>query len=282
MKNVMNQYYTKERSLFRASALEIVNCVFEDGESSLKESNHIRLFDSRFQWKYPLWYSNDIYCEHITLKETARSGIWYTNNIIMKNCLIEAPKTFRKSNGVVLHQVQLPNAEETFWNCSNVDLTDVEAKGDYFAMGCENMNIDNFKLIGNYAFDGAKNIEIHHATLASKDAFWNCENVTVYDSTIVGEYLGWNSKNIRFVNCTIESLQGMCYMDHVVLKDCKLINTTLAFEYSTVEASISSSVDSIKNPLSGSIYAHDIQQVILDEYCPDISKVSIKTRESIA
>lgn len=56
-------------------------------------------------------------------------------------------------------------------------------------------------------------MEIRNSTLLSKDAFWNSENVTVYDSFISGEYLGWNAKNLTLVNCTIESLQGLCYIE---------------------------------------------------------------------
>ena len=37
----------------------------------------------------------------------------------------------------------------------------------------------------------------------------------------------------------------MCYIDHLVMKDCKLINTTLAFEYSTVDAQITNTIDSV-------------------------------------
>lgn len=101
--------------------------------------------------------------------------------------------------------------------------------------------------------------------MLSKDAFWNCENVTVYDSFISGEYLGWNAKNITFINCTIESLQGMCYMDHIVMKNCRLLNTTLAFEYSTVDAQINGTIDSVFNPMSGTIRADKIGQIIQDE-----------------
>ena len=43
---------------------------------------------------------------------------------------------------------------------------------------------------------------------------------------------------LPLVNCTIESLQGMCYIENLKMVNCKLINTTLAFEYSTVDAQI--------------------------------------------
>jgi len=107
-------------------------------------------------------------------------------------------------------------------------------------------------------------VEIHNAKLLSKDAFWNSENVTVYDSVISGEYLGWNSKNLTLINCTIESLQGMCYIENLVMKNCKLVNTTLAFEYSTVDVEIQGGIDSVINPTSGVIRADSIGTLIME------------------
>ena len=151
--------------------------------------------------------------------------------------------------------------------------------GDYFGLGCENVTVENFGIDGNYIFDGAKNIVVKNARLNSKDAFWNTENVTVYDSQIIGEYLGWNSKNVRFVNCTIESNQGLCYMDGVVLENCTLKNTDLAFEYSTVDADIVSDVVSVKNPISGKIHARAIHTLIMEEGIVDPERTVITTDE---
>lgn len=282
MNQIKEQYLTGERALFHAVNQEIQDSVFAEGESPLKESSDIKLNNSIFQWKYPLWYSENITCENVSLLETARSGIWYTKNITMENCLIQAPKAFRRSEAISLINVQLPNAEETLWNCKQIHLQKVSAKGDYFAMNSENLTISDFQLSGNYSFDGAKNIEIHNAKLLSKDAFWNCENVTVYDSLIVGEYLGWNSKQVRFVNCTIDSLQGMCYMENVVLEHCKLLNTTLAFEYSTVHADINSTIESVTNPYEGVIKAAEIKELNLEPAYVDPTKTKIETSEIVA
>ena len=194
MDTIKQAYLTGERALFHASDVQVEDSTFAQGESPLKESRNIRLHNSIFKWKYPLWYSTDIECSHITLMETARSGIWYSEHVTMKDCVLQAPKTFRRCSDITLENVQLPNAQETFWNCSDIRLQRVHAAGDYFAMNAENITIDEFTLSGNYAFDGAKHVELHHATLLSKDAFWNCEDVTVYDSLIIGEYLGWNAK----------------------------------------------------------------------------------------
>ncbi|KUP22562.1 DUF3737 family protein [Paenibacillus sp. DMB5] len=265
MTTIDQQILTGERALFKSSNLFIKNSVFADGESPLKESNNIDIINSIFKWKYPLWYSKDIRLNNSTLLETARSGIWYTHQISVSDCVIEAPKTFRRSSGIRLSNVNFPNAQETLWNCKVIYMNHVTARGDYFGMNSEEVRIENLALTGNYAFDGAKNIEIRNARLISKDAFWNCENVTVYDSHIIGEYLGWNSKNLTFINCTIESNQGMCYVDRLVIENGTILNTDLAFEYSTIQVESKTTIDSVKNPISGKIIAKDIGEIITDD-----------------
>ena len=195
--------------------------------------------------------------------------------------MIEAPKNFRRCRGVNLQNVNFPNAAETLWNCEDVTMEHVTAKGDYFAMNSQNMVLRDFQLVGNYSFDGVKNMEIHNARMLSKDAFWNSENVTVYDSFISGEYLGWNAKNLTLVNCTIESLQGMCYIDNLVMKNCKLLNTTLAFEYSTVDAEITGKIDSVMNPSSGVIRADSINELIVEKDKVDPLKTKIIYRREL-
>lgn len=275
MKEINQEFLEGERALFKSSDLIIKDTIFDNGESPLKESNNIELYNSMFKWKYPLWYCNNIIAEDCTWFEMARAGVWYSNNISVKNALIEAPKNFRRCDGLSLENVSFVNAPETLWNCSNVRMKDVTAKGDYFAMNCSDMELDNFHLYGNYSFDGVTNAVIRNSKLLSKDAFWNTDNVTVYDSFISGEYLGWNAKNLTLINCTIESLQGMCYIDNLVMKNCKLINTTLAFEYSTVDADISGSIKSVMNPTSGSITCNHIDELILDSDKIDPSKTII-------
>ncbi|AVK63692.1 DUF3737 domain-containing protein [Lactobacillus sp. CBA3606] len=266
MKTIKQQRLTGERALFKAHDLHIENSTFAAGESPLKESQRIELVQSIFEWKYPLWYSQHVKVDNSIFKEMGRSGIWYTDDITVTNSTLQAPKLFRRASQIKLDHVHFSHAEETLWNCRDIEMTSVQAAGDYFGMNSENIKIDGLDLVGNYAFDGAKNLEIHHATLMTKDALWNCENVTVYDSKIIGEYLGWNSKNVRLVNCTIESDQGLCYIDGLKMENCTLLNTDLAFEYCRqIDAEIVSTIDSVKNPISGRIQAPAITKIIMDD-----------------
>lgn len=279
-KEYRQEYLTGERALFMGKDLKIYDTIFADGESPLKESRNIELFGCMFKWKYPLWYAKNIIAKDCAWFDMARAGVWYTENITAEDCVIEAPKNFRRCRGVTLKNVSFSDAAETLWSCDGVKLENVMAKGDYFAMNSSDLNVSGFTLYGNYSFDGVKNAEISGSKLLTKDAFWNSENITVRDSFISGEYLGWNAKNLTLINCTIESLQGMCYIDNLVMKNCKLINTTLAFEYSTVDAVIDSKIDSVINPSGGSITADSIGELILERDKIDPSKTKITVRDN--
>lgn len=278
MEIIKQKKLTGERALFFGRDLQIFDCTFEDGESPLKHGENIEMEKCSFEWKYPLWYSKHVRLDGCTFSETARAGVWYTDDITVKNCKIDAPKTFRRASNILLERVELPHAAETLWACKRVKIKNCKASGDYLAMNCEDMEIDGLDLVGNYAFDGAKNVVIRSSRLMTKDAFWNSENVTVYDSVISGEYLGWNAKNLTLIGCTIESLQGLCYIENLVMKNCRLKNTTLAFEYSTVQAEIDGTIDSVLNPSGGSITADEIVKLIIEKDRVDPEKTVIVCR----
>ena len=264
MKRIENEVLTGERALFQANGLEIEDTIFADGESALKHGENINAVNTMYKWKYPFWYAKNVNVKDSTFFEMARSGLWYGENINIEDTMIEAPKEFRRCDGVNLKNVSLPNANETFWMCKNIRLENVVAKGAYFGLNSENVYLDRLNLYGDYCFDGGKNIEVHNCKLLSKDSFWNTENVVIYDSFIVGEYFGWNSKDITLINCTVESLQGFCYIENLVMKNCKLVNTALAFEFSTIDVEVTSKIESVFNPKSGVIKAKEIGTLIMD------------------
>ncbi len=279
MQEITRAFLTGERALFASENLKITDSIFDAGESPLKESRNIELYGCMFKWKYPLWYCRDILAEDCTWFDMARAGVWYSQNVTVKRAAIEAPKNFRRCKNLTLSDVSFADAAETLWHCDGAVLKRVTAKGDYFAMNSEHMTVSDLTLYGNYSFDGVKDVTVRNSRLLSKDAFWNSDGVTVYDSFISGEYLGWNAKNLTLVNCTIESLQGMCYIDNLVMKNCKLLNTTLAFEYSDVDADIVGSVDSVLNPKSGIIRADRIDDLKIEKDRVDPTKTRIILRQ---
>ncbi|KAB7790678.1 DUF3737 family protein [Bifidobacterium leontopitheci] len=276
-RTVRQQRLTGERAEFFAHDVTYVDTIFADGESPLKHARGVTLRGVSFQWKYPLWYCSGVDVRDSTWFEMARAGVWYTEHMVVEDSTIEAPKNFRRCRDLTLRGVDLTHAEETLWACSDVTLHDVVARGDYFGMNCENVTAERLRLVGNYPFDGAHDVIVRDSRLVSKDAFWNCENVTVEHSTISGEYLGWNSRNLTFIDCTIESLQGLCYVDNLVMKDCRLVNTTRAFEYSTVDVDAHGTIDSVVNPSGGLIRADRIGTLVMEPERVDPSRTTIIT-----
>ena len=98
MELVKQAYLKGERALFKSHDLKVEDSIFADGESPLKESDHIDISGSIFKWKYPLWYCNHVSVENSTLLETARSGIWYTHHINIKNSVIDAPRPLEEGH----------------------------------------------------------------------------------------------------------------------------------------------------------------------------------------
>lgn len=258
--------YIGERALYGIHDAKIVDCIFADGESPLKECSNLEIDNTSFQWKYPLWYDKNVHITNSEVFEMGRAGVWYTDHSVWEHILYAAPKGFRRCHDLTLKNVSFNNAEETLWECDDVKMDRISAKGNYFGMNSSHVEVSHLDLEGNYAFDGGKHLHIKNSRLLTKDCFWNCDDVVIEDSYICGEYFGWNSQNITLKNCTIESLQGFCYMKHLTLINCKLLNTTLSFELvSDIDAEVTTVIDSVKNPISGHIRARGIKELIRDE-----------------
>ena len=268
METIKNQYFEGERPLYcRRDGLRLEGVKIGHGESSLKECANIEAVNCEFAGKYPFWECDGFTIRNCVFREGARAALWYTRGCRMYDTLVEAPKMFRRISDVYLENVKMPMAQETFWDCSDIRLRNVETSdANYIFMHSENIDIDGYTLYGNYSFQYVKNAVIRNANLQTKDAFWESENITVYDSVINGEFLAWYSKNLRLVRCRIGGTQPLCYCENLILEDCSFEpDADLAFEYSSVQATVSGHIVSVKNPRSGFIKAGSIGEVILDE-----------------
>ena len=197
----------------------------------------------------------------------SRSAIWYTNDLVMTNSRIDGPKFFREMKNLTLENVEITDADETFWKVDGIKIKNVKLHGGtYPFMFSSNIFVDGLESDSKYVFQYCKNVEVHNAKILTKDSFWECENVTVYDSVLDGEYLAWHSKNVRLVNCHLAGEQLLCYTENLVLENCTIDKMCdRMFEYSTVEADIRGHIENIKNPTSGHIIADSIGSITIDE-----------------
>ncbi len=280
MEKIINKEFGGERPLYHTKDLYLENVVIHAGESALKETKNIEAVKCQFEGKYPFWETYGFRIKNCLFTEGARAALWYSSDLVMEDCLIQAPKMFREMQRLKLKNVQIPNALETLWYCKDMEIENVQTdKADYIFMHCENIKINNYRQNGNYSFQYCKNVEIRNSVLNTKDAFWNTENVTVYDSEINGEYLAWYSKNLRLVRCKITQTQPLCYCENLILEDCILgEDADLAFEHSTVNATINGKVTSVKNPSSGRILAESYGEIITDKNIKQPANCEILTR----
>lgn len=267
MREITKKTFVGERAAFASYDTRFVDCVFEDGESPIKESSQIEATGCSFRYKYPFWYSKDVTASNCQFTPTERAGMWYSEHIRFLDCLIDGAKNFRKCNDVEVRNCLFSNALETFWWSENILVCDCKfANCPYLFQGSKKIVVKNCTIDGDYSFDGCEDVEIENCIIHSKDAFWNCKRIVAKDSVIIGQYIGWNSEDVALINCQIESNQGFCYMKKITLVDCKLDKTDLAFEYcSGIDATVLTEIDSVKNPLSGIIRAKGIKELILDE-----------------
>ncbi len=255
MRLIRNTEYGGERPLYKERDLRLEGVTIHLGESSLKETANIEAERCTFEGKYVFWECRGFSVVNCLFRESARSSLWYSSDCRMERCLVEAPKLFRRMSGISVRGCRFTKAEETLWDCDGVSIEDTRIEeADYLGMHTDNVRVRNLRLEGNYAFQYSRHVEIHDSVLNSKDALWDAEDVAIYDSVINGEYFAWYARRLRLVRCHITGEQPLCYCEDLVMEDCTMgDDAILAFEYSTIEATLRGFVHSIKNPTSGSI-----------------------------
>lgn len=269
MEVISNKQFGGERPLFGSHDLRLKGITITDGESGIKFCKNIECSDSKFYGKYPWWHVDGSLIERCYFAPGSRSAIWYSDNMVMRDSVIDGPKFFREMHNLTLENVRINDADETFWRIDGLRLKNVELHdGTYPFMFSRNIYVDGLKSDSKYVFQYCKNVEVHNARITTKDSFWECENVTVYDSELDGEYLAWHSKNVRLVRCHIAGEQPLCYLDGITLEDCTFDPACdRAFEDSSrIDAQISGAITEVKNPISGRIVADSIGKITYDKF----------------
>lgn len=278
---IKNQHFEGERPLFEKHHLRLEQVTIGEGESAIKECSDIEVEDCHFWGKYPFWHVHGFKINRCQFDAGARSALWYSDHLDMRDTIIDGPKMFREMHDLYLENVTINDADETFWRCQNIEGKNLTLhEGTYPFMFCDHVKIDGLKSDSKYVFQYCKNVELRNANIVTKDSFWECENVTIYDSVLDGEYLAWHSKNVRLVNCHLAGEQLLCYADNLVLENCTFDKACdRVFEYSNVEADIRGHIENIKNPSSGHVVADSIGSITIDENVKAPNDCVITTRQ---
>ena len=263
-KEIKDLKLDEERALYNLTNAVVDNVKIEgpaDGESALKEARNFKVMNSSFSLRYPFWHVYNFEIENTTMSEGVRAALWYGKCGTINNTTIDGVKFMRESNDITISNSKI-NSKEFGWRCDDITISSSVITSEYFLFESSHINLDNVEMHGKYSFQYVKRGLITNSNLDTKDAFWHTENVTVINSIITGEYLGWYSKNLTLINCKIKGTQPLCYCKNLKLINCEMIDSDLAFEYSSVNATVNSHIDSIKNPRKGLIICESCGEVI--------------------
>lgn len=267
MTYIKEKQFDEERALYGSKDITVDNCKFDgpaDGESAFKESSNVEVRDSFFNLRYPFWHDNVLKIDGCEMTENCRAALWYTNDAGISNSKLHGIKALRECSDVKIQNCDIVSPEFG-WSVKNIDMKDTDVVSEYFMMRSDRLNFDNVTLKGKYSFQYITDSVFDNCNFDTKDAFWHANNVVIKNSVIKGEYLAWYCENVTFENCTLIGTQPLCYCKNLKLINCKMIDTDLAFEKSEVEATITSSVISIKNPMKGKIVVQDVSEIIMDD-----------------
>ena len=275
----------EERALYGLNGAEVIHCLFDgpaDGESALKECRNVHLTDCDLHLRYPLWHVTDGTLTNCRMTDTCRAALWYDGHLAIRNCELGGIKALRECHDITIEGGSA-NSTEFGWMCRELRVRHFSLNSEYPFLHTENAEFEDLRMKAKYSFQYTKNLTFRNCTLDTKDAFWHAENVTVYDSVIKGEYLAWYSTNLRLVRCRIIGTQPLCYCKGLILEDCTMENCDLSFENSDVVATVNGRIDSVKNPVNGSITADAIGEIILDEHkWPGRCPITVRGKDAIA
>ncbi len=267
MNIIENQTFDVERALYGERGITARNCRFDgpaDGESAFKECRNIIADECFFNLRYPFWHNNGLKISNSEMTELCRAALWYSNDIEITNTRLHGIKALRECGNVKMSGCDIISPEFG-WSVRGMEMTDCTAESEYFMMRSDHLRFSKVDFKGKYSFQYIEDSVFEDCVFDTKDAFWHAKNVIVRNCVVKGEYLAWYCENVAFEDCKIIGTQPLCYCKGLKLINCEMTDTDLCFEKSDVEATITTSVMSIKNPLSGHIYVPCVNEIIRDD-----------------
>lgn len=267
MQIIANQTFDEERALYGSAEIRLTDCDFDgpaDGESALKESRDLQVQRCYFNLRYPFWHDHTLRIEDSELTAQCRAALWYSDEIELSDTKLHGIKALRECSRVTMSRCEIVSPEFG-WFVRDIAMKDCTAESEYFMLRSVGLTFAGVRMKGKYSLQYIEDSVFDNCAFDTKDAFWHAKNVLVRNSVVKGEYLAWYCENMTFENCKIIGTQPLCYCKNLKLVDCELTDCDLCFEKSEVEATVTTPVISIKNPLSGRIAVPAVGEIILDD-----------------
>lgn len=266
MEIITGKTFDEERALYGMHNLTATNCRFDgpaDGESAFKEGTNITAEKCFFNLRYPFWHDEGLRIAGSELTKLCRAALWYSKDIAITDTKLHGIKALRECSNVKMRGCDIVSPEFG-WSVCGIEMCNCTAESEYFMMRSNHLTFRDVQMSGKYSFQYIEDSVFENCVFDTKDAFWHAKNIVVRNSIVKGEYLAWYSENVTFENCKITGTQPLCYCKKLRLINCEMSDADFSFERSEVEASLTASIASIKNPLSGNICVPAVGEIIMD------------------
>jgi hypothetical protein len=134
--------YDEERALYGTNNLHLIDCSFDglaDGESAIKESNHIIAEECFFNLRYPFWHVNDLQILDSEMTLLCRAALWYSHHITISNTKIHGIKALRECSDAKFRGCEI-NSPEFGWFGHDILMENCSVQSEYFMLQSENLN----------------------------------------------------------------------------------------------------------------------------------------------
>ncbi len=266
MTTITNKTFDEERALYAAQDVFVKDCTLDgpaDGESAFKESRNVAVDHCFFNLRYPFWHDTGLSIKNSEMTELCRAALWYSKNAEIADTKLHGIKALRECRKIKMHGCDIISPEFG-WSIQGMEMEDCTVESEYFMMRSDHLTFHDVRMKGKYSFQYITDSVFENCVFDTKDAFWHAKDIVVKDSVVKGEYLAWYSENMTFENCKIIGTQPLCYCRNLKMVNCEMVDTDLSFERSEVEATLTASIVSIKNPMSGHIYVPEVGEIIMD------------------
>ena len=236
----------------------------KEDDNIFKGCNNITVEKSSCNRKNNFWNCNNLNLINTTLAQDSNESIWNCKNINIINSDILGEKICRNCSNLSVKDSNI-KSDEFCWKSDKIKLENNKIEAKSILLDSSNINIESSNINGDNSIQYANNIIIYNSNIKGDSFLWYSKNIYCKNCKLVGDRLGWYCENAIFEDCFIDSTHPLCYCKNLRLINCKMNNSSFAFEYSEIEGDIHSHIDFLRNILKGKIVIDSYGDYFIDD-----------------
>lgn len=257
--------YQEGRELAALSDTVVCGAEFVSTEETgepLIDVARVLVQNSIFAVERPLACADRTVINNCDFDDLTRGALCDASRVVVQHAVFEGNDTLAAGERIHVHDSEVYGhgfARDT----TKIKLTSVSVEGADAFCNCSRLAAWNLSVAGNGAFRHLSNALICGSIINGDDALAYADNVTLRDCVINGSRIGWRARDLTLINCTLIGAAPLCRAHEVNVIDCRMLLADMAFEYSDVQAAVDGHINSVINPLSGTVIADTVGDVFV-------------------